>query len=45
MAYDSAQPIDIIFNSINDLVKYARAAEAELTQSKTIKLALFILHR
>ena len=45
MTCDPAQPIDIIFNSINDLVEYARAAEAELTQSKTINLALVILHR
>ena len=45
MTYDPAQPIDIIFNSINDLVKYARAAEAELTQSQKINLALIILHR
>ena len=26
MIYDPAQPIDIIFNSIDDLVEYARAA-------------------
>ena len=28
MTYDPAQPIDLIFNSIDDLVKYTRAAEA-----------------
>ena len=28
MIYNPDQPIDIIFNSINDLVGYARAAEA-----------------
>ena len=33
MTYDPDQPINIIFNSIDDLVKYARAAEAELNQS------------
>ena len=43
--YDTAQPIDIIFNAINDLVEYARAAEAELPQSQTINLALIILNR
>ena len=31
--YDPAQPIDIIFNYIDNLVEYARASEAELTQS------------
>ena len=45
MTYDPSQPIDIIFHSINVLFKYARAAEAELTQSKTINIAFFILHR
>ena len=45
MIYDSAQPIDTIFNAINDMVEYARAAEAELTQSQTINLALVILNR
>ena len=44
MIYDLAQPIVIIFNSINDLVKYERAAEAELTQSQTINLALVIFN-
>ena len=44
MTYDPSQPITIIFNSIDDLVKYARAAEAELTQIQTINLALVILH-
>ena len=43
--YDPAQPINIIFNSINDLMEYTRAAEAELTQSQTINLALVILNR
>ena len=28
MTYDPSQPIDLIFNFINDLVKYTRAAEA-----------------
>ena len=45
MIRDPAQPIDVIFNSIDDLVEYARAAEAELTQSQTINLALVILNR
>ena len=45
MIYDPAQPIDIIFNSIDNLVEYARAAEAELTQSQTINLALVILNK
>ena len=44
MTYNPAQPIDIIFNSIDDLVEYARAAEAKLTQSQRINLALVILH-
>ena len=44
MTCDPAQPIDIIFNSINELVKYTRAAKAELTQSQTINLALVIFH-
>ena len=39
------QPINIIFNSIDDLVEYARAAEVELTQIQTINLALVILSR
>ena len=45
MIYDLPQPIDIIFNSIDDLVEYTRAAEEELTQSQTINLALVILNR
>ena len=45
MTYNPDQPIDTIFNSIDDLVKYTRADEEELTKSKTIKLALIILHR
>ena len=45
MIYDPAQLIDIIFNSINDLVEYARYAEAELNQIQTINLALVILNR
>ena len=45
MIYDSAQPIDIIFNSIDDLVEYTRAAETELTQSQKINLVLVILNK
>ena len=45
MIYNPAQPINIIFKYINNLVKYARAAEAESTQSQTINLALVILNR
>ena len=45
MIYDPAQPINIIFNSIDDLVEYARAAEGELTQIQTINLALVILNK
>ena len=44
MIYYTSQPIDIIFNFIGDLVEYARAAEADLTQSQTINLALVILN-
>ena len=44
MIYDTAQPIDIIFNYIDNLMGYARAAEAELTQSQTINLSLVILN-
>ena len=44
MIYDPAQPIDIIFNYIDDLVEYAGAAEVELTQIQTINLALVILN-
>ena len=33
MTYDPAQQIDLIFNSIDDLVEYERADEAELTHS------------
>ena len=43
--YNPSQPIDLIFNSIDNLVKYALAAEAELTQSQTINLSLVILHK
>ena len=43
--YDPAQPIDIIFSSINDLVEYTIAPESDLTQSQTINLALVILNR
>ena len=43
--YDTAQPINIIFKSIDDLVEYAISAEAELTQNKTINLSLVILSR
>ena len=42
--YNLAQPINLIFNSINDPVEYALAADSELTQSQTINLALVILH-
>ena len=45
MIYDPAQPINIIFNSIDDLVEYGRASEAELTQSQTINLSLIILNK
>ena len=45
MIYDPAQPIDIIFNSIDDVMEYAREAESELTQSKIINLALVILKK
>ena len=45
MIYDLAQNIDTIFNSINDLVEYARADKSELTQSQTINLTLVILNR
>ena len=45
MTYNPDQPIYIIFNSIDDLLKYAIAAEVELTQSQTINLAPVILHR
>ena len=44
MIYDMAQPIDTIFNTIDTLVEYARAAEAELTYIQTINLALVILN-
>ena len=45
MINELAHPTDIIFNSIEDLVEYARAAEAKLTQSQTINLALVILNK
>ena len=45
MTYDLAQPINLIFNSINNLVEYTLAAEDEFTQSQTINLALVILHK
>ena len=45
MIYDPSQPIGIIFNSIDDLVEYAREAEAQFTQIQTINLALVILNR
>ena len=45
MVYDLAQPIDLNINSIDVLVEYALAAEAELTLSQTINLALVILNR
>ena len=45
MVYDPAQPIDLIFKSIDALVEYALAAEAKLTSSQTINLALVILHK
>ena len=45
MIYDPEQPINIIFNSIENLVEYTRAADAELTQIQTINLALVILKR
>ena len=44
MIYDPLQTINIIFNYIDDLVEYARTAEAELTHNKTINLALVILN-
>ena len=43
MIYNPDKPIDITFNAIDDLVEYARVADAELTQSQTINLALVIL--
>ena len=45
MIYDPSQTIDIIFNAINNLVEYARAAKEELIQSQTINLAFVILNR
>ena len=45
MIYDPAEPIDIIFNSIDDLVEYVKSAEAELTKSQIINLALVILNK
>ena len=45
MIYNPAQPIDIIFNPINDLVEYTRAVEEELNYSQKINLALVILNR
>ena len=45
MTYDPAQPINLIFNSINDLVEYDLSAESELTQSQTINLDLAISHK
>ena len=45
MIYDPDETIYIMFNALDDLVEYARAAEAELTQIHTINLALFILNR
>ena len=45
MTLNPAQPIEIIFNSVDDLVESARADEAELTQIQTINLTVFILHR
>ena len=45
MIYEPAQPINIIFNSIDNLAEYTRAAESELTQSQTINLTLFILKK
>ena len=45
MIYNPSQPIDVIFNSIDDLVEYARAVEAEITHNKIINYALVILNR
>ena len=45
MAYNRAQLINLIFNSINDLVEYSREAKTELTQSQTINLALVVLRK
>ena len=44
MTYNPAQPIDLIFNSIDDLVEYSRESKMELTQIQKINLALVILH-
>ena len=44
MIYNLAQPINIVFNSINDLLEYVIAAESELTQSQKINLDLVILN-
>ena len=45
MTCNLAQPMDLIVNSIDDLVKHALAAEAELTQSQKMNLALIIFHK
>ena len=45
MIYDPSQPIDSIFNDIDEMVEYTIAAEVESTQSQTINLALVILNR
>ena len=45
MTYDPAQPINLIFNSIENPVEYSLSAEAELTQSQTINVALVILQK
>ena len=43
--YDPSQPIYIIFNSIDNLVEYAREAKSELTQIQTINIALLTINR
>ena len=45
MIYNPAQPIDLIFNSINELVEYTREVKSELTQSQTMNLDLVIFKR
>ena len=45
MIYDPEQPIDAIFNSIDDLMEYERASEAELIHKQKTNLALVILNK
>ena len=45
ITYHQGQPIDFIFNEVEDLVEYSELANQPLSQAQTVSVAYLILHR